>query len=157
MKVPYFRPGAGCVVYRKNNDVLLFKRTGEDVWQFQQGGMKAGEIPEETLWRELEEETALTKQDFIVSHSYPTWTIYEYPDDTLLPSSYLHCLGQTHRWWFLEIAPNIEIDLTRAIDKEFEEYKWLSFTNFMTLSTHSFKQPVYDELYEYFKEHISKN
>jgi hypothetical protein len=46
------------------------------------------------------------------------------------------------------------IDLNKASDKEFEEYKWLSFADFMTLSTHSFKQPVYEELYEYFMKNI---
>lgn len=157
MQTPYFRAGAGCVIYRSDKQVLVFKRAGEDIWQHQQGGMDAGEMPEQTLWRELEEETALTKNDFITIKSYPTWTTYEYPDALSKTKKNPFVIGQAHRWWFLEISPNTVINLDKAHDKEFEDYKWISFTDFMTLSTHSFKQSVYDELYEYFKSHIIPN
>lgn len=154
MNTPYFRAGAGAVIYQADGDILVFKRAGEDVWQFQQGGMDAGETPEQTLWRELEEETALTKTNFLTIHPFPTWTLYSYPTGTSLPAHYAEVLGQTHRWWFLELAADTTINLDAAADNEFEDYKWLSFADFMTLSTHSFKQGVYEELFEYFKNQI---
>ncbi|MFN3188584.1 MAG: NUDIX domain-containing protein [Candidatus Paceibacteria bacterium] len=157
MQTPYFRAGAGCVIYNGDGEILVFKRTGEDIWQFGQGGMDAGETPEQTLWRELEEETALTKNDFIDVKSYPTWTTYEYPDAMQKTVKNPLIIGQAHRWWYLEINPDTVIDLAKAHDKEFEDYKWIPFSEFMTLSTHSFKQGVYEELYEYFKNHIISN
>ncbi len=154
MNTPYFRKGAGAVIYRADGQVLIFKRTGEDIWQFQQGGMDEGEEPEETMWRELEEETALVNDNFIKSHPYPTATTYQYPKDMILPARYGNVLGQTHRWWFLEIAPETVIDLSKAYDKEFEDYRWVTFADYMKMTSNSFKRPVYEELYEYFTKHI---
>ncbi len=154
MNTPYFRKGAGAVIYKEDGQVLIFKRTGDDIWQFQQGGLDEGEEPEQTLWRELKEETGLIKSDFAKTHAYPTWTTYSYPKGMSLPPRYDNCLGQTHRWWFLEIAPDTEIDLSKAQDKEFEDYRWITFADYMEMASHSFKQPVYAKLYEYFNKHI---
>jgi len=154
MDTPYFRAGAGAVIYRNDGQVLVFKRAGEDIWQFQQGGIDAGETPEATLWRELYEETALIKANFTQSHPYPTWTTYQYPDTMLSTFDNALVMGQAHCWWFLEIAADTTINLDDAPDKEFEDYKWLAFAEFMNTVDHSFKQPVYAELYEYFTTHI---
>lgn len=154
MNTPYFRKGAGSVIYKEDGQVLVFKRTGENIWQFQQGGMDEGEEPEQTLWRELEEETALIKDDFIKIHPYPTPTIYHYPIEMILPARYINCLGQTHRWWFLEIASGTEIDLNKASDKEFEDYHWIPFTEYLLTTNSSFKHSVYNELFDYFRNNI---
>jgi putative (di)nucleoside polyphosphate hydrolase len=154
MNTPYFRAGTGSVIYRADGMVLIFKRAGENIWQFQQGGLDASEAIESALWRELKEETALSQSDFVQQHPYPTWTLYEYPDGLALPESRSLCVGQAHKWWFLKIAPNTTINLAKASDKEFDDHKWISFSEFMDMTTHSFKQTVYEELYKYFNTHI---
>lgn len=150
MDTPYFRAGAGAIIYNQAGQVLIFKRTNEDIWQHQQGGMDAGETFIETLWRELAEETALVKDDFISITPYPTWTLYEYPNalKNTLDNSLI--IGQAHRWWFLKIKPDIHIDLTKAKDKEFSTFKWMKFEEFLQLSNHSFKHAVYQQLYDYY-------
>lgn len=154
MNKPYFRLGAGSIIYRHDGHILIFKRTGQNVWQFQQGGIDSGEKEIETLWRELNEETGLIKQDFIELHPYPTTTTYLYPKDIPLPTRYKNCLGQKHHWWFLKINPDTQIDLDKAQDDEFENYQWISFADFLKIYDHSFKQSVYEELYHYYTTRI---
>lgn len=154
MDTPYFRAGVGAVVYRADGMILTFKRTGDEIWQFPQGGLDAGETAETALWRELAEETALRQSDILRTIPYPTWTLYEYPDGFVLPYARSTCAGQAHRWWFLELAPGTTIDLNRAHDKEFDAWRWVSFADFMTLTPHSFKQNVYQQLFEYYTEYI---
>jgi len=154
MDKPYFRPGAGSIIYRADGSVMIFKRTSEDIWQFPQGGMDTSETATDTLWRELKEETGLVTADFTLYLPYPTWTFYEYPDGFVLPASRSTCIGQCHKWWFLQLAPSTTIELDRAHDKEFDAWKWILFSDFIAQSEHSFKQPVYLELYEHFARHI---
>ncbi len=149
----YFRPGVGSVIYNEHGEVLVFKRADlPDVWQFQQGGMDMGETPEATLWRELSEETGLVDTQFSALLPYPHWTVYAYDRDMIERSQRKNCLGQAHRWFFLQLKPETTIDLSLATDAEFIDYKWLTFDNFLTEAS-PLKKPIYTELYSFFKEH----
>ncbi len=150
---PYFRPGAGSVIYNETGEVLIFERADQPgTWQLPQGGMDAGEEPLETLWRELKEETGFSQTDIAKVTEYPHWTIYAYPAKirTLVRPD---CLGQAHRWYFLELKPGIEVDLTKAHDKEFTDWRWTSFTQLIT-ETGELKKEIYIQLASYFTENI---
>ncbi len=153
MTSPYFRPGAGSVIYNQAGEIAVFARTDlPNVWQLQQGGMDADENPEETLWRELEEETGLTTDNFLSSLPYPHWTIYAYPP-TVSRRFATNCLGQVHRWFFLELKPDCEIDLSLATDQEFNAWRFMSFPELLSL-TSEMKLGVYTELANYFTKNI---
>jgi len=154
MNTPYFRAGTGSVIYRATGEVLIFRRHSEDIWQFQQGGLDEGETYEQGLWRELLEETALSPDNFLNTQPYSNWTLYKYPEHFSLPDRYNNCLGQAHKWWFLELDPKTIINLENAVDKEFDEFKWIAFADFINMTEHSFKMPVYEELYQYFSSQI---
>ncbi len=148
----YFRPGVGTVIYNEHGEVLVFKRVDmPDVWQFQQGGMEVGETPEVTLWRELAEETGLTDTDFTALLPYPTWTVYAYEPDMLARIGWKNCLGQVHRWFFLELKPEAVVDLAKATHVEFTDSKWINFESFLAEAS-PLKRPIYTELYAYFTE-----
>ncbi len=143
---PHFRAGVGCVIFNQTRDVAIFSRIDDpSVWQFQQGGMDEGETVEQTLWRELYEETALTQADFLNVTAYPNWTVYEYPNEI----KHHNRQGQAHKWFFLELAPGTIIDLDKAHDKEFSEVRFVSFAEFIQ-NPHTFKAHVYQELYAHF-------
>ncbi len=147
---PYFRPGVGAVIYNDQNEVLTFKRTDiENTWQFPQGGLDGEELIEAALWRELEEETALCQADFSLVTEYPDWTLYEYPPHIKFKSRRAHCLGQTHRWYFLKIKESIHIDLSQAADNEFSAWKWQDF-KMATTEAGKMKQPIYEKLHQFF-------
>lgn len=50
-----YRENVGAILRRADGKLMLAQRPG-DGWQLPQGGVEAGESPEETLWRELGEE-----------------------------------------------------------------------------------------------------
>jgi putative (di)nucleoside polyphosphate hydrolase len=156
MQKPYFRPGAGSVIYNESGEILLFERTDlPGVWQFQQGGMETDESPTETLWRELHEETGLVEQNFLTLTEFPNWTTYTYPPDVRAKFD-AACLGQVHRWFFLKIQPETIIDLTKAADQEFMNWRWSTFDSLLLelLETGGMKRDVYTTLARFFNEHI---
>ncbi|NBD73851.1 NUDIX domain-containing protein [Patescibacteria group bacterium] len=148
MDTNYFRAGAGSVIYNEAGEVAWFRRVAHPagVWQFQQGGIDAGEEPEDALWRELSEEVGLTQESIERIDVYPRWTLYEYPDMSARPG----CLGQVHRWWFLKLAPGVVIDLTRATSHEFDEWRFTTFPEAIA-ETNELKRHVYEELFGYFR------
>lgn len=149
----FFRAGVGTVIYNSAGEVALFKRAQHPVgvWQFQQGGIDLGEDAETTLWRELAEEIGLTKNDFSHIDSYPHWTLYV--DPAALTNNEKSRFGQTHRWYFLKLKDEVQIDLTKASEFEASEYTWVSFTEALAMTDEIVKH-VYQDLETYFVEHI---
>ena len=153
MSKPYFRPGTGAVIYNQEKGVLSFRRADNpDIWQLQQGGMDAGEKPNETLWRELVEETGLTERDIAKVTEFPDWTIYAYTEKTHTAGR-PECLGQAHRWYFLELKPGTEIDLNKAHDQEFTNWRWTTFEELIA-QTGEMKKSIYTTLNNYFEANI---
>lgn len=150
----YFRAGAGSVIYNQEGKVAFFKRAYPPIgaWQFQQGGIDIGEDPETTLWRELHEEVGVTEADIMKVDPYPHWTVQVYPVEMTQKADnpYPDRLGQVHRWWFLKLRPEALIDLEKAEDKEFSEWKWVTFDEAIQAS-HEFRKPVYQELKTFYE------
>lgn len=115
--------------------------------------MDEGEDVAATLWRELLEETTLTQEDITSIVSYPKWLSYKYPDATRTRIPDPNCLGQIHQWYFLQIKPEVKIDLDLAHDKEFSNYKWTTFVDLLE-NTDELKRDVYTELSNFFGSEI---
>ena len=58
-----FRANVGIVLMGGDGQLFLGRRAGGKGWQFPQGGMRHGESTEESLYRELREETGLSATD----------------------------------------------------------------------------------------------
>ena len=54
--------GVSVFVFNENKEILVGHRTPDDLWGLPGGGMEAGETPEETAAREVEEETGIVIQ-----------------------------------------------------------------------------------------------
>lgn len=158
MEGKYFRAGVGAVIYNAKDEIALFRRCAPPVgtWQFPQGGIDTDTSPTATLWRELQEETGLTQADIDTVTEYPDWTIQVYPDEILHQPDQPNPnrLGQVHRWYFLQIAADTEIDLSQATDEEFDACRWVSWDEALTIPK-PYKAHVYQALHDYYKTHIS--
>lgn len=147
----YFRPGVGAVIYNVSGDILVFERADlPGLWQCMQGGMDIGETYEDTLWRELEEETGLRPDDIDQVTAYPKWTLYEFSAEMKARTTMKNCLGQVHRWFFLRLKADTTVDLSRATHEEFSNFQFMTFPHFLTVAA-SAKLAMYEELYDYFK------
>ena len=149
----FFRAGVGTVIYNSKGQVAWFERAQHPVgvWQFQQGGIDLGEDTEVTLWRELAEEVGLTSDDFESVIEYPHWTVYQY--DFTITDVTKSRLGQAHRWYFLKLKDDVEIDLSKATEQEASAVRFITFDQVLS-ETNDFKKHVYAELQDYFTDNI---
>ena len=56
-----YRANVGIVLMNQQKELFFAKRRYQSGWQFPQGGIHIGETPESAMYRELLEETGLTK------------------------------------------------------------------------------------------------
>lgn len=120
MAKPHFRAGVIAVVRRSDGKVLAFERsdvTGE--WQLPQGGLEDGESHRAAAWRELEEETGLTRQHVRLVEEYDGFTVYTWPSAMRRNGR----LGQVHRWFFFE--PRREPIVPTPDGREFRDWTWI--------------------------------
>jgi len=75
-----YRPNVGIVVANTLGQVLWARRVGgHDAWQFPQGGVQDGEKPEQTMFRELEEEIGLREEHVKILGCTDGWLRYQLP------------------------------------------------------------------------------
>ena len=75
-----FRPNVGIVLVNEQDRVLWARRIGgHDAWQFPQGGIHPGETPEDTLFRELNEEVGLVPDQVQILGRTKGWLRYRLP------------------------------------------------------------------------------
>lgn len=155
MSTRYFRAGVGTVIYNDLGEIAIFKRSKHPIgaWELQQGGIDIGEVPEETLWRELHEEIGIIPEDIEHYSLMPGQTICKSPlasDDANIP-----ILGQVHCWFFLKLKSSAEIDLEKSTEDEASEFRWTNFNELISLAG-DHKKHVYETLHIYFKNEILK-
>ena len=104
-------------------EVLVAERTEpRGSWQFPQGGIDAGESPEEALRREIFEELGLLEFD-VISRAKET-VRYEFPSEfaSKIARTYR---GQEQVWFHIQCRFGSLPDLSKATDKEFVALEWV--------------------------------
>ena len=74
-----YRFNVGIVLLNERNQAFWGRRSGQDSWQFPQGGINAGESSEQAMWRELFEETGLRPADVTLLGETADWRYYRLP------------------------------------------------------------------------------
>jgi putative (di)nucleoside polyphosphate hydrolase len=77
-----FRANVGIILTNATGSVFWAGRAGRPGWQFPQGGILPGESPREAMFRELEEEIGLTREDVSVLGTTRGWLRYRLPSVT---------------------------------------------------------------------------
>ena len=139
-----FRPNVGIILTNAEGQVLWARRHGHDAWQFPQGGINAGETPEQAMYRELWEEVGLEQEDVKIIAQTRGWLRYR------LPRRYVRhenpppvCIGQKQKWFLLSLLSHTDrIHLNKCHPPEFDGWRWVSYW-YPLNQVVSFKREVY--------------
>ena len=129
----YPEPTAGAVIFNKKGKILLLKSNRwKDRWAIPGGHIEVGEKMEDTLRREVKEETGLdvydielaALQEFILDESFFEKKHFIFLDFTCKSSSKevtLNCESQDYIW--LTIEESFEMDLEPVTKRLLQELK----------------------------------
>jgi len=123
-----FRANVGIILSNDDGKLLLAGRIGNKGWQFPQGGMLAGELPEEAMYRELYEEVGLTAADVDILGETDDWLRYRLPNRLIRRDRIPLCVGQKQRWFLLRLTCADErVNLEQSATPEFDRWRWVEF------------------------------
>ncbi len=139
------RSGVGIIVLNKKNKIFVAKRIDnpKNFWQMPQGGIDEGEDYLSAAYRELEEETSITKVELI--KELDGFITYLLPDHLLGIIWKGKYKGQKQKWFIMKfIGEDEEINI-QTKKPEFLEWKWIELEA-LTEIVVDFKLHVYKEL-----------
>ena len=138
-----FRSNVGIIICNRAGDLLWAKRIGQNAWQFPQGGIRPGEIAEESLYRELREEVGLTPDDVSILKRTRGWLRYRLPERLIRRGPGQLCIGQKQKWFLLSLdADESRIAFTHSPEPEFDDWRWVGYWAPMRQVV-AFKREVY--------------
>ncbi|MFT7144231.1 MAG: putative (di)nucleoside polyphosphate hydrolase [Alphaproteobacteria bacterium] len=148
-----YRQGVGIILY-KGGKVFIAKRSDvKDAWQFPQGGTEEGEDLLDAARRELFEETALVKEQMELMAVCPLWMAYTLPKKMQKDGF----KGQVQKWFLFEFKEDdAVIDLSKAQDKEFSDWRWED-KDVVIEQVADFRKSVYTEVLKIFASRIDKS
>ena len=123
-----FRANVGIILTNDRGQVFWARRTGQDSWQFPQGGIENHESPEEALYRELAEEVGLSPDDVELIGQTGGWLRYHLPRHLIRRRSKPLCIGQKQRWFVLRLVggeDRVRLDATSK--PEFDHWLWTQY------------------------------
>jgi putative (di)nucleoside polyphosphate hydrolase len=143
-----YRKGVGIIIVNSGGQFFLGKRIGAEAWQFPQGGIDEGETPKEALYRELHEETGLTKNTVQIITVSSKWLVYHIPH--VFQRSNKKYDGAMQKWFLLELTgSDKDINLKATGQPEFDAWKWAD-KNTAINNVIKFKKAVYESILEEF-------
>ncbi len=138
-----FRANVGIIICNRDGQLLWARRKGHDSWQFPQGGINAGETPEQTLFRELREEVGLQKHEVRLVGSTREWLRYRLPPRYIRQDSKPLCVGQKQRWFLLQLlSDESRINFNITDHPEFDAWMWVNYW-YPVRQVIAFKRDVY--------------
>ena len=148
------RSGVGIVVLNQNNKIFVARRIDnpKNFWQMPQGGIDTGEDFLSAAYRELEEETSITKVDLI--KEFDGFITYELPDHLLGIIWKGKYKGQKQKWFLMRYTGNDNEINIQTKKPEFLEWKWIDVES-LTDVVVDFKLHVYKELQKKIKKIIN--
>ncbi len=140
-----YRPNVGIILCNRQGRVFWARRTGQDGWQFPQGGIKQSETVEQALFRELHEEIGLDPAHVALIGRTREWLHYDIPKMFLRSGRQTRFRGQKQIWFLLRLVANemnVRLDVTQ--DPEFDAWRWVDYWSPLD-SIVEFKRHVYEQ------------
>lgn len=149
MQEKQYRPNVAAIIINADRLVFLGEVAGHrNRWQFPQGGIRPGELPEEALFRELKEEVGTDR--FSVLAKFPGLLRYEFPSFIRRAIRSPYC-GQEQQYYLCRFeGEDAEIALEL---RELTRFQWVAVDEVLPL-TSAFKQEVYTQALSHFRPYI---
>ncbi|MES2817320.1 MAG: RNA pyrophosphohydrolase [Pseudomonadota bacterium] len=153
--LPY-RPCVGVVLIDARGMVFAGQRidSPSPAWQMPQGGIDDGEKPREAAYRELWEETGVTRDKVEFVAKTHGWVTYDLPPELLVKVWGGKFRGQRQKW-FLFRFKGTDSDIKIASEHpEFSTWRWI-LADEMAESIVPFKRAVYDQVIRSFRAYLA--
>jgi len=152
-----YRLNVGIVLTNNRNQVFWGKRTRQHAWQFPQGGMKKGESPQQSMYRELLEEIGLSPQHVRILARTREWLRYDVPTEWRRNDLHSRYRGQKQIWFLLRLIGRDSDVCLRNCDKpEFDAWRWNNYWVEIN-EVIEFKRKVYEQALSELSQYIFRN
>ena len=159
-----YRPNVGIIICNRDGQVFWARRINKDGWQFPQGGVSRNESLMDAMYRELQEETGLNRDQVrLVAHT-KEWLHYDLPRKLLRNQrrrannrsfarngknghKRVNFKGQKQVWFLLElIEDDSAVDLAAGLETpEFDSWRWVDMHHAVD-NIVDFKKSVYKKV-----------
>ena len=116
-----YRLNVAMIVLNEDNKVLFCKRRSTENWQFPQGGVDENENIESAMFRELNEEVGLEKDNVEIKAVSQNLIYYDIPKSIRSRVLGGKFKGQAQKYFLLKLISG-DVDLNRENTPEFDEY-----------------------------------
>ncbi len=148
-----YRQNVGIVLTDGNGQVWVGERADTPgSWQMPQGGVDEGEDLLSAARRELFEEVGTPPDELELLAIHPQWLGYTLPE-MVQKKSGVSFKGQTQKWFLFEYQLGDEINLDRAQDDEFADWKWVT-PEWILEHIVEFRRPVYEQVFKEFNKYF---
>ena len=121
-----YRLNVAMIVLNEDNKVLFCKRRNTENWQFPQGGVDENENIESAMFRELNEEVGLEKDNVEIKAVSQNLIYYDIPKSIRSRVLGGKFRGQAQKYFLLKLISG-DVDLNRENTPEFDEHSWVPF------------------------------
>lgn len=119
--LPY-RQGIQAYIFNDKDELLLVCNAGDEkFWKAPSGGMEKGEVPEETLKREMMEELGVNVE---IIKKMPFKNKYTWSEELIKKHNY-NFKGQEQVLFAVKIRKGEKIKIDQS---EIQDYKWVKFS-----------------------------
>ncbi len=153
--LPY-RPCVGVVLIDARGMVFAGQRIDNPApaWQMPQGGIDDGETPREAAYRELWEETGVTRDKVEFIGKTHGWVTYDLPPGLLGKVWGGKYRGQKQKWFLFRFNGQ-DSDVKIATEHpEFAQWRWI-LADEMLESIVPFKRAVYEQVIRSFRAYLA--
>ena len=153
--LPY-RPCVGVVLIDARGLVFAGQRidSPSPAWQMPQGGIDEGEKPRDAAYRELWEETGITRDKVEFVAKTHGWVTYDLPPELLGKVWGGKYRGQRQKWFLFRFTGH-DSDIRIATDHpEFSTWRWITADELLD-SIVPFKRAVYEKVIRSFRAYLA--